>query len=111
MPAPTNSDSIYKSLTAKPNDPAQAFAVFLRIPGAKLADSRARRVNDSTELADVLLGGPDRTSVVELDFEREGASFRATVGQALSDPETVLPEAEILRVLPDQLRAGLHDAV
>ena len=79
------------------------FRVLFRIPGATEPDEYAVRVYDSRPLGDTSLAGPDSSGVFDLEFERPGKSFARTVLKALAQIQQVLPEAELLRVEPDDL--------
>lgn len=82
---------------------AHIFTVLFQIPGATEPDEYAERIYESRSLSDVLLGGPDQAGVFDADFERTGVSFPRTVLKAVNSLHDVLPEAEILRVEPDDL--------
>ena len=79
------------------------FTVLFRIPGATEPDEYAVRVYDSRALGDASLSGPDSSAVFDLEFERPGKSFARTVLKALTQVQQVLPEADLLRVEPDDL--------
>jgi hypothetical protein len=79
------------------------FTVLFRIPAAMELDEYAERVYTSRALNDAMLGGPDRNGVFDIELERPGKSFPRAVLKAITEVQTVLPEAELLRVEPDDL--------
>lgn len=89
------------------------FTVLLRIPGARDPDEYAERVYESRSLGDAMLGGPDTNGIFDLEFDRPGKSFPRVVLRAIKEIGEVLPEAELLRVEPDDLVtiAALSDRV
>lgn len=82
---------------------SHVFMVLFRIAGAVEPDEYAIRVYDDARMQDVMLGGPDESGVFEIEFERAAPSFSEAVLSALADVNRVLPEAELLRVEPDDL--------
>lgn len=79
------------------------FTILFRIPGATEPDEYAERIYESRSLADAMLGGPDPASVFDLEFDRPGKSFPRAVLKAITALQEELPEAELLRVEPDDL--------
>jgi hypothetical protein len=79
------------------------FTVLFRIPDATEPDEYAERVYESRSLDDAMLGGPDPSGVFDLEFDRPGKSFPRAVLKAVSAVQEVLPEAELLRIEPDDL--------
>jgi len=82
---------------------SHVFTVLFRVRDASEPGEYAARAYDSAVLGDVLLGGPDPAGILDADFERQGKSFPRTVLDALNDVQDAFPEAEILRVEPDDL--------
>jgi hypothetical protein len=60
-----------------------------------------------------MIGGPDRFGVFEGEFERQATSFSEAVLNAIADLQRVFPQAQLLRVAPDELVtiAGIADRV
>lgn len=79
------------------------FTVLIRIPGTREPDEYAERVYESRSLDDTMLGGPDPGRVFDLEFDRPGKSFPRAVLKAIAQVQAELPEAELLRVEPDDL--------
>jgi hypothetical protein len=79
------------------------FTVLFRILGATEPDEYAERVYESRSLEDTMLGGPDPSGVFDLEFDRPGKSFPRAVLKAIAQVQAELPEAELLRVEPDDL--------
>jgi hypothetical protein len=79
------------------------FTVLFRIAGATEPDEYAERVYESRSLDDAMLGGPDPGGVFDLEFDRPGKSFPRAVLKAIAQVRAELPEAELLRVEPDDL--------
>lgn len=88
-------------MTQQPD--SHVFTILLRVADADEPDNYARRAYEDPHLQDLLLGGPDRTNAFEADFERKAPSFAEAVLSALNDLTRVFPEAELLRVEPDDL--------
>lgn len=79
------------------------FTVLVRIPGATEPDEYAERIYENRSLDDAMLGGPDPSGVFDLEFDRPGKSFPRAVLKAIGQVQEVVPEAELLRVEPDDL--------
>lgn len=90
-----------QDMTASSN--TNVFTVLLRIPAAREPDEYAERIYESRSLDDAMLGGPDANGVFDLEFDRPGKSFPRVVLKAITAVQEVLPEAELLRVEPDDL--------
>jgi len=85
-------------------NPRHVFTVQFRIPGAGEDGGQAERAYEDDRLHDVLLGVPSGSDgLFEADFERVAPRFADAVLSALTDLQDAFPEAELLRVKPDDL--------
>lgn len=80
------------------------FSIRFHIDGAGEDDGHAERAYEDDGLQDLLLGVPmDNDGIFEADFERPAPTYADAVLSALKDILRVFPEAELVRVDPDEL--------
>ena len=80
------------------------FMVTFHIPGATEDGDHSVRAYEDPGLQDLLLGLPEgNDGLFEADFERPAPTFADAVLSALKDVLRVFPEAELVRVDPDEL--------
>ncbi len=80
------------------------FMVTFHILGATEDGDHSVRAYEDPGLQDLLLGLPEEgDGIFEADFERSAPTFADAVLSALKDILRVFPEAELIRVDPDEL--------
>jgi hypothetical protein len=80
------------------------FTIRFHIPGATEDGDHSVRAYEDSGLEDLGLRLPiGNDGIFEAEFERPASTFAAAVLSALADLQRVFPEAELVRVEPDDL--------
>lgn len=90
------------------------FTIRFHITGATEGGDHSIRAYDSPLLQDVGLNLPrDGDGIFEAEFERSASTFSGAVLSALNDLQRVFPEADLVRIEPDDLVtiSGIADRV